>query len=69
MCIHVHITKVNTALYFKVDEGKTNSLMDEFVKDVAASNMGMSLNSIILISYDCCVSDVKESGFKGKLVS
>lgn len=29
------------ALLCKVDESKTSSLMDEFVKDIAASNMGM----------------------------
>ena len=30
----------------KVDEGKMSSLMDEFVKDIAANNMGMLLNYI-----------------------
>ena len=42
--------------------------MDEFVKDVAASNLGMLLNNIRQTHKcnACYISDVKESGFKGK---
>lgn len=52
VCLIIHQLSNRFSLFYKVDESKSGSLMDEFVKDVAANNMGKLLNNNIIILCD-----------------